>query len=148
MMNGKDNEFGDAAQVATPKGDDWVAINGKGPDGKITEILRFYPDGRIVKGPTWTTDDAMSMQFWSVVSETFPTWRKAVIERAIADRVVQVAEEYAIVLRTVIAAGSGNLAFDPSMTQAMIGRLQGMVQILNSMNPNPVSIGTPQPERK
>lgn len=39
------------------------------------ELFRIEPDGRIVRGAGFTTDDEMSLKFWDLIEETFHIWR-------------------------------------------------------------------------
>lgn len=42
-------------------------------------LLTIHPDGKIERGPAFTTEDQASVRFWEIVAQAFPQWAAGAI---------------------------------------------------------------------
>lgn len=54
--------------------------------GEFGLLFTIKPDGTIVRGPMFTTMDAMSLEFWRCVENQFPQFLKITLEQASIER--------------------------------------------------------------
>jgi len=50
-----------------------------GTDGALLVIKH---DGRIERGPAFTTEDEASLKFWDIIETTFPIWKAKILADA------------------------------------------------------------------
>lgn len=113
--------------------DDRIALNFM-VNGEVQNLITVYADGRIEKGAAFTTDNESSQKFWDTLFGSFPLWRKALIERAIADKIVQAAQEFEISLRMIASAGIGISTFDARSPAVMRARLENIIKLASAIN--------------
>lgn len=101
-------------------------------DGEVKTLLTINPDGTITKGEAFTTDDESSLKFWDLIFASFPGWRRALVEKAIAERIARAAREYEFALRSVCAAGLVDSAFDSSAPEIMRLKLDNILKFLST----------------
>lgn len=42
-------------------------------------LFTIHADGRIERGPAFTTEDAASLAFWELIANAYPAFREAVV---------------------------------------------------------------------
>lgn len=134
-VNGKESPADAALKVFSEK------MSEPGPDGivltflvngEIKNLITINPDGSIVKGEAFTTDDESSLKFWDLIFASFPEWRRNLIENAIAENIVRCAREYELGLRAACAVGLVDSPFDASAPSIMRLRLDNVLRFLSA----------------
>ena len=59
-----------------------IQLNFKKDDGYET-LVKIFPDGRVEHGPSFTTTDQASRDFWKALTDGFPSFKKATSPRMI-----------------------------------------------------------------
>jgi len=67
----------DETRVVAPEEDQALSMHMHG-----VPLFTIKPNGQIVRGPAFTTDDDMSLRFWEILGEAFPLFRAQLLQAA------------------------------------------------------------------